>query len=105
MADFGTHELVAAQPAGDGQRVNRPGKVDSQRLRKEYFDQRRMLVKADLVRRELVAVGRVGISEPYHQERNHQGRDNLLLFPVSAPQVRKPPRAICCRERLGGLLK
>jgi hypothetical protein len=43
--------------------------------------------------------------EHYHQERNHQGKDNLLLFPVSARQERHPPRAIRCRERLGGLLK
>jgi transposase InsO family protein len=43
--------------------------------------------------------------EHYHQERNHQGKDNLLLFPVSALQDRNPPRAIRCRERLGGLLK
>jgi len=40
--------------------------------------------------------------EHYHQERNHQGKDNLLLFPVSAPGQRG---AIRCRERLGGLLK
>jgi hypothetical protein len=40
----------------------------------------------------------------YHQERNHQGKDNLLLFP--APVVEAGSRAaICCRERLGGLLK
>src|SRR5215468_11224524 len=43
--------------------------------------------------------------EHYHQERNHQGKDNLLLFPVSALQDRDSPRAIRCRERLGGLLK
>ena len=43
--------------------------------------------------------------EHYHQERNHQGKDNLLLFSVSAPQERHPPRAIRCRQRLGGLLK
>jgi len=41
----------------------------------------------------------------YHQERNHQGKDNLLLFPVSALQDRHAPGAIRCRERLGGLLK
>src|SRR5215831_3170619 len=40
--------------------------------------------------------------EHYHQQRNHQGKDNLLLFPVSALQDRG---AIRCRERLGGLLK
>src|SRR5215831_11424142 len=43
--------------------------------------------------------------EHYHQERNHQGKDNLLLIPVSALQDRNAPRAIRCRERLGGLLK
>ena len=41
----------------------------------------------------------------YHHERNHQGKDNLLLFP-SPPQPLSgkhgKPR---CRERLGGLLK
>jgi hypothetical protein len=43
--------------------------------------------------------------EHYHQERDHQGKDNLLLFPVSALQDRNAPRAIRCRGRLGGLLK
>jgi putative transposase len=41
--------------------------------------------------------------EHYHQERNHQGKDNVLLFPVS-PLEPGPPGAIRCRERLGGLL-
>ena len=43
--------------------------------------------------------------EHYHQERNHQGKDNLLLFPVSAPSTPAPQGAIRCRERLGGLLR
>jgi len=39
----------------------------------------------------------------YHHERNHQGRDNLLLLPaVAATRGDAPLR---CRERLGGLLK
>src|SRR5262245_25132281 len=41
--------------------------------------------------------------EHYHQERNHQGKDNLLLFPVPMPEA-SSRGAICCRERLGGLL-
>jgi hypothetical protein len=41
----------------------------------------------------------------YHQERNHQGKDNLLLFPVSAPHMSGPQGATRCGERLGGLLK
>jgi hypothetical protein len=32
--------------------------------------------------------------EHYHQERNHQGKDNLLLFPVSAPGLRKARSAV-----------
>ena len=42
--------------------------------------------------------------EHYHDERNHQGKENVLLFPSSS---QKHPRAglMQCRERLGGLLK
>src|SRR5215510_4804732 len=40
----------------------------------------------------------------YHQERNHQGKNNVLLFPTSSQDtVRAGP--LQCRERLGGLLK
>ena len=42
--------------------------------------------------------------EHSHQERNHQGKDNLLLFPMPVPEAGSRG-AICCRERLGGLLK
>ena len=39
-----------------------------------------------------------------HHERNHQGKGNVLLFPViSQDTVRQGPMQ--CRERLGGLLK
>jgi putative transposase len=42
--------------------------------------------------------------EHYHHERNHQGKDNVLLFPTSRQDtVRAGP--LQCRERLGGLLK
>lgn len=43
--------------------------------------------------------------EHYHQERNHQGKNNVLLFP--APALLEPGRrpGIHCRERLGGLLR
>ena len=42
--------------------------------------------------------------EHYHQERNHQGKGNLLLFPLTMPES-DSRGAVCCRERLGGLLK
>jgi hypothetical protein len=40
----------------------------------------------------------------YHAERNHQGKGNVLLFPLSR-QGHKGEGPIQCRERLGGLLK
>jgi putative transposase len=42
--------------------------------------------------------------EYYHHERNHQGKGNVLLFPPSRADERRPG-PIHCRERLGGLLK
>ena len=40
----------------------------------------------------------------YHHERNHQGKDNVLLLPSSS-QGCESQGPIQCRERLGGLLK
>jgi putative transposase len=42
--------------------------------------------------------------EHYHHERNHQGKGNVLPFPVVSQGPRRPG-SIQCRERLGGLLK
>jgi transposase InsO family protein len=41
----------------------------------------------------------------YHEERNHQGKDNLLLFPLRNQPVNRKPGKVRYRERLGGLLK
>ncbi len=41
----------------------------------------------------------------YHAERNHQGKDNVLLFPDLTKPRNQPNASINCRERLGGLLK
>ena len=41
----------------------------------------------------------------YHGERNHQGKSNALLFPAPAPLKPGCRLGICCRERLGGLLR
>src|SRR5262249_51953318 len=40
----------------------------------------------------------------YHEERPHQGKGNVILFP-SAYTDQKPKGPIQCREQLGGLLK
>ena len=42
--------------------------------------------------------------EHYHGERNHQGKQNLLLFPHPSPGECAAGE-VRCRERLGGLLK
>jgi hypothetical protein len=39
----------------------------------------------------------------YHFERNHQGKENMLLFPAPSPSL--PKGAVTCQARLGGLLK
>ena len=43
--------------------------------------------------------------EHFHHERNHQGKGNLLLFPIGAAPSSAQVDAVRCRERLGGLLK
>ena len=41
----------------------------------------------------------------YHAERNHQGKDNVLLFPAATKAMNRVDGPICCKERLGGLLR
>ncbi len=40
----------------------------------------------------------------YHRERNHQGKDNRLLFPIDGYDSTKKNGRITCRSRLGGVL-
>jgi putative transposase len=40
----------------------------------------------------------------YHHERKHQGKGNVLLFPMPSAAARRTG-PMCCRERLGGLLR
>ena len=40
----------------------------------------------------------------YHAERNHQGKNNVILFPYSL-STESSEGSIECRERLGGVLK
>jgi putative transposase len=44
------------------------------------------------------------LQQYYHEERNHQGKGNQILFP-SQTEARRNMGAVRCRERLGGLLK
>ena len=41
----------------------------------------------------------------YHGERNHQGKDNVVLFPTPTTDTYADDGPVACRERLGGLLK
>ncbi len=41
----------------------------------------------------------------YHKERPHQGKGNVLLFPLNRQSSPSSVRPVRCRERLGGLLK
>ena len=41
----------------------------------------------------------------YHEERNHQGKQNRLLFPLPNRGASEDNGIVRCQERLGGLLK
>jgi len=41
----------------------------------------------------------------YHAERNHQGKNNVRLFPTATPAMNRVDGSVDCKERLGGLLK
>jgi putative transposase len=41
--------------------------------------------------------------DQYHEERNHEGKDNVLLFPRNRDLDRE--RSVQCGERLGGRLR
>jgi hypothetical protein len=41
----------------------------------------------------------------YHHGRNHQGKENMLLFPAPRSRPSRPDSTLKCHERLGGLLK
>jgi putative transposase len=41
----------------------------------------------------------------FHNERNHQGKGNLILFPAPADRIGEKEGSIQSRERLGGVLK
>ena len=41
----------------------------------------------------------------YHAERNHQGKENVILFPAPPDRIGESTGEIQTRERLGGLLK
>jgi transposase len=44
-------------------------------------------------------------AEHFHRERNHQGKENVLLFPAADEPVGSGDGKVRCKERLGGLLK
>jgi hypothetical protein len=44
-------------------------------------------------------------TEHFHRERNHQGKENVLLFPAADQRVGSTDGNVRCKERLGGLLK
>jgi len=45
------------------------------------------------------------VAELYHRERNHQGKENVLLFPAATQAKNGVDGSVGCKERLGGQLK
>ena len=61
---------------------------------------------------KLILVGEGSLSraltefgQHYHTETNHQGKDNVLLFPSPDEPESPTNESVDCRERLGGLLR
>jgi len=64
-----------------------------------------MPVEAHLVRGEAAAPSPAEYVAHYHEERNHQGKQNRLLFPLPNRGVSGDNGIVRCKERLGGLRK
>jgi hypothetical protein len=45
------------------------------------------------------------VGELSQSERNHQGKENVVLFPAAADRIGELPGKNRTRQRLGGLLK
>ena len=45
------------------------------------------------------------VADLYLEERNHQGKGNVLLFPRNEEIIGSSKGRVRCKERLGGLLK
>ena len=45
------------------------------------------------------------VGDHYHEERNHQGKNNVLLFPAPELGLSRSATWHLCREPLGGLLR
>ena len=88
----------------------KPLKLPSQNPNLNSFAERWVRSVKDECLSKLILFGeealRRGLNEcvsHFHEERNHQGKDNVILFP--SEETTKQDAAIRCRERLGGLLK
>src|ERR1700730_5723823 len=62
---------------------------ESERIRREMgaIDKRGMLVEVDSVRQSSLRRAVTAFAELYHRERNHQGKENVLLFPAAEQRV------------------
>ena len=67
--------------------------------------ERGMPVEADSVWGAFTAASVAAYVVHCHEERNHQGKENLILFSLKREGARDRKAAVRCRERLGGLLK
>jgi putative transposase len=76
-----------------------------------YAERYAKAVKGECLSR-LVLFGEAGLRRAlrefaahYHEERNHQGKGNVLLFPTAKPLSLRGDDGIECSQRLGGMLK
>ncbi len=89
------------------------GVVEGSRIRREYGiapgriegDGRRgkALIADDVLEHRNPALSE--FVRHFHRERNHQGKENVILFPEPADRTGAESGQIRARERLGGLLR
>ena len=71
----------------------------------ESPSERGVPVENNLVRGGLSPARTCQLRSHFHNERNHQGKANVILFPAPADRIGESSGEIRTRERLGGLLK
>jgi hypothetical protein len=71
----------------------------------EPLGEGRVPIETDLVRRSITAACALELHATFSSRKNHQGKSNVILFPLVSDRIGAYDGAIRTRERLGGLFK
>ena len=91
-------EIGLLQPKASGQFLGDVRREAQALVERGRVDLQRTVFGEEGLRRALS-----DFADHFHSERNHQGKDNLLLFPRR--DNTQDEGEVTCQERIGGLLK